>query len=118
MLLISRLPSLEICLGSLLHCTHRLGVGMVAGRVTDSAVANETVSWEQIGVTHRGEKHLLGLGKQPLNGDVTEHWGHGLLQDLDHLPEAKRRTKSIMLHVYDSMYMYMFVYVSKKTFIY
>lgn len=83
---------------------------MVAGGVTDSAVANETVSWEEIGVAHRGEKHLLGLRKQPFDGDVTEHWGHGFLQDLDHLTKAIKRMTEYNIKEYN-LYIWLCMYV-------
>lgn len=51
--------------------TYRFGVGVVASGVTNHTVTNQTVAWKQKGVAHRGEQHLLGLRKEPLDGDVT-----------------------------------------------
>lgn len=34
-------------------CTHRLRIGMVSGGVTNHSVANQTVPWEEEGVSHR-----------------------------------------------------------------
>lgn len=65
--------------------TYRLGVGMVTCGVTNHTVTNQAVPWKQEGVANRGKQYLLGLRKEPLNGDVTEHWRHGFLQGLYHL---------------------------------
>lgn len=54
--------------------TYRFGVGVVAGGVTNHAVAYQTVPWKQEGVAHGGQQHFFGLRKEPLDGDVTEHW--------------------------------------------
>jgi hypothetical protein len=64
---------------------------MVACGVTDNTVANQTVPREQEGGAYRGKQHFLGLREQPVDGNVTQHWGHGLLQRLDHLGEYKQR---------------------------
>lgn len=58
---------------------------MVAGGVTNHGVAYQTVPREEEGVSHRGQEHFLGLGKEPFNGNVAQHWGHGFLQGLYHL---------------------------------
>lgn len=60
---------------------------MVARGVADHAVADQTVPWKQEGVADGGQQHLLGLGEEPLDGDVAEHRSHGFLQGLDHLRE-------------------------------
>ena len=71
--------------------TYRFGIGMVARGVAHHAVANQTVPREQECGAHWGEQHLLGVRDQPVDGYVTQHWGHGLLQRLDHLGEYKQR---------------------------
>lgn len=58
---------------------------MVSGGVTNHSIANQTVPWKQEGVAHRGQKHFLGLRKEPFNGNITEYWRHGFLQRLYHL---------------------------------
>lgn len=58
---------------------------MVAGCVTNHRVANQIVPWEEEGVSHRWQEHLLGLREEPFNGNVAEHRRRGFLQRLYHL---------------------------------
>lgn len=66
---------------------------MVAGGVTNHTVANQTVPWKQKGAAHWGQQHFFGLGKEPFDGNVTEHWRHGFLQGLYHLSGKNKPTK-------------------------
>ncbi len=76
-----------------MSCTYRFGVGVVASGVTHHSVANQTVPCKQEGVAHRGQQHLFGLRKEPIDGNVAEYWRHGFLQRLYHLWGENKPTK-------------------------
>lgn len=73
--------------------SYRFGVVVIAGGITNHAVANQTVPWKQKGVAHRGEQHFFGFRKEPFDGNVAEYRSHGFLQGLYHLWSENKPTK-------------------------
>lgn len=75
--------------------SYRFGVVVVASSVTDHTVADEAVPWKEEGVADRGQQHLFGFRKEPLDGNVAENRTHGFLQRLYHLWSKNINTDSL-----------------------